>query len=180
MQTWIALLRGVNVGGNNILPMKCLRELLGELGFEDARTYIQSGNCVFRAEGMDAAAIAESLSGAIGRQFGFRPAVLVLKREELDAALAGNPFSSDAIDPKTVHLFFLAEPVKLTNRQAMRALLTDADNFALIGNIFYLHTPGGFGRCKLADRLGKFLPVEMTARNLRSVRKIAELAQAPG
>lgn len=180
MTTWIALLRGVNVGGHNKLPMKRLRDTLGELGFADAATYIQSGNCVFRARAGNAGSIGKRISDAIAAEFGFQPSVFVLSRQELDAAIAGNPFAGRAADLKFVHLFFLADPVDAVDEPEMRAVAAPGDDFKLCGKVFYLLTPAGIGRSKLAERLGKFLPVDMTARNLRSVMKIAELTRSLG
>jgi uncharacterized protein (DUF1697 family) len=180
MTTWVALLRGVNVGGRNKLPMKRLRQILDALGFADVATYIQSGNCIFRSEIDDGQKIATRIADGIAAEFGFRPSVFALTREELDAAIAGNPFANRAVDPKFVHLFFLARPVSSSDKPAMRALAAPGDEFALAGKVFYLLTPAGIGRSKLAEKLEKFLAVDMTARNLRSAIKIAELGRSLG
>ncbi len=93
MQTWIALLRGVNVGGKNKLPMKALVAELEALGFVDVQTYIQSGNVVFRRPSTaTAASIASSIATGIKMKFGFQPSVMVLSKEELAAAAKSNPF----------------------------------------------------------------------------------------
>lgn len=178
MKTWIALLRGVNIAGHNKLPMKRLREILGALGFADVATYIQSGNCVFRSDIGDAAEIGRRIADGIAAEFGFRPSVFALTREELEAAIDGNPFAGRSVDPKFVHLFFLADKVGALDEPEMRALAAPDDDFALAGNVFYLMTPAGIGRSKLVEKLGKFLPVDMTGRNLRSAIKIAELARS--
>lgn len=180
MKTWVALLRGVNVGGRNSLPMKRLREIFCELGFEDAATYIQSGNCVFRSEIGNAARIGTDIANAIEAEFGFRPSVFVLPLAEFEQAVAGNPFANRTVDPKFVHLFFLAGPVPSPDKPAMRALAAPGDEFALAGRVFYLLTPAGIGRSKLAEKLERFLAVDMTARNLRSAIKIAELGRSLG
>jgi uncharacterized protein (DUF1697 family) len=160
--------------------MKRLREILAELGFADVATYIQSGNCVFRTGTGNAARIGKRIADAIAAAFDFRPSVFVLTRDELDVAIAGNPFAGRTEDPKFVHLFFLAETVRTVDEPAMRALAAPGDDFALSGKVFYLLTPAGIGRSKLVEKLGKFLPVDMTGRNLRSVMKIAELARSVG
>jgi len=180
MTTWVALLRGVNVGGRNKLSMKRLREILDALGFADVATYIQSGNCVFRSDIGDAVTIGTRIADGIAADFGFRPSVFALTREELDAAIDGNPFAGRIDDPKFVHLFFLADKVGALDEAGMRALAAPGDDFALAGNVFYLMTPAGIGRSKLVEKLGKFLPVDMTARNLRSAIKIAELGRLLG
>ena len=108
-ETWIALLRGVNVGGNNSLPMKGLRELLEGLGHTNVATYIQSGNCVFQSKSASAAKISEGIAAAIKSGFGFKPAVITLSLKELDAALEDNPFPQGSDDLKSVYVFFLSE-----------------------------------------------------------------------
>jgi uncharacterized protein (DUF1697 family) len=180
LKTWVGLLRGVNVGGRNSLPMKRLQEILGELGFKDAATYIQSGNCVFRSRISDAAKIQERIADAIAAEFSFRPAVFAISLDSLERAISGSPFSEDRLDPKSVHLFFLARPVGKPDETAMRSLAAPDDDFALVGKVFYLLTPAGIGRSKLVEKLGKFLAVDMTARNLRSAIKIAELGRSLG
>jgi uncharacterized protein (DUF1697 family) len=178
MKTRIALLRGVNVGGSNKLPMKRLREILDDLGFGNVATYIQSGNCVFRSDIDDGQKIGTRIANGIAAEFGFRPGVFVLTRKELDAAIDRNPFAERSADPKFVHLFFLADKVGALDKQGMRALAAPGDDFALAGKVFYLLAPGGIGRSRLVEKLGKFLPVDMTGRNLRSAIKIAALAQS--
>jgi len=180
MKTWVTLLRGVNVGGRNSLPMKRLREILAELGFEDAATYIQSGNCVFRSEIDNAGRMGAHIAKAIEAEFGFRPSVFALPLAEFEQAIAGNPFANGGVDPKYVHLFFLAGPVSSPDKTAMQALAAPGDEFALAGKVFYLLTPAGIGRSKLAEKLEKILAVDMTARNLRSAIKIAELGRSLG
>ena len=108
MNIWIALLRGINVGGANILAMKDLAALLEKIGCANPRTYIQSGNVVFRSDEQSSSAMADRISDAVGLEYGFQPRVLVLSREELQEAANKNPFPEAASQPSTVHLFFLA------------------------------------------------------------------------
>ena len=175
MATWIVLLRGVNVGGKHILPMQALRELLAGAGFSDVRTYIQSGNCVFRSEDSDRHSIADTVSGLIEDAYGFRPAAFVLTPDELDAALAANPFPAD--EPKAVHLQFLDGAPETMDLDGLRAVAQPGEDAALIGNVLYLHLPHGAGRSPVVQKLGQFVKAGMTGRNIGSVRKIAELAR---
>jgi uncharacterized protein (DUF1697 family) len=174
MQTWIALLRGVNVGGNNRLAMQPLRAALETLGFTAVQTYIQSGNCIFASTEINAARIAAMVGQAVLTLAGFLPGVVVLSQKSLTAALTGNPFA--AHDPKTVHLFFLAAPPADTALAALHRLQTASEQFVLTGMVLYLHAPDGIGRSKLAAQAERCLGVAATARNLRSVLKIAEIA----
>lgn len=176
MNIWIALLRGINVGGNNILPMKDLRTLLEAQGFEDVKTYIQSGNIVFRSGSDNKTALANQIEVAIEQNFGFRPPVLLLSIDDLDAAVAANPIPEG--DPKTVQFCFLFEPAPGTDVDALKELSIPSEQFALTDVVFYLHAPDGIGRSKLAAKMAQHIPSEMTVRNLRTVLKLQEMAQS--
>lgn len=176
IQTWIALLRGVNVGGRNVLPMKALREELSDLGLKNVRTYIQSGNCVFECGGGSASSLEERISGAVERRFGFRPAALAIAKEDLEAAIAANPFPEAAADPKSLHLYFLARAPTDPDLEALEALRAPSERFVLSGRLFYLHAPDGVARSGLAAQAEARLGVSATARNLRSAIEIAKLA----
>ena len=175
MTTWIVLLRGVNVGGRNRLPMAALRELLAEVGFENVRTYIQSGNIVVDSPDGDRDSVARSVRGAIEERFGFAPHTFALDVDAFDAAIAANPFSGGEEDPKAVHFFFLAEPDPSADLDGLRELATQREEFVMAETVLYLHTPNGFGRSKLVERLHRFIDAEMTARNHRSVMAIRAL-----
>lgn len=184
MDTRIALLRGVNVGGRS-LPMAELREDLAALGFEDVRTYIQSGNVVFRdPDPADAAATAARIADAIENRHEFRPRVLVLSADRFRAALDTNPFPDAEAAPRTLHLFFLAEEARdEADLEALEALSTDTERFHLGDRVFYLHAPDGFGRSKLAAKAESLLGVPATARNWRTasrLRKMIEEMDADG
>lgn len=175
--TWIALLRGVNVGGRNKLLMQALREAMERAGFANARTYIQSGNCVFDAETNDPAAVAAEVSALIQREFGFEPRIVALTREQLEAAIAANPYrEAGEADGKSVHFYFLSAPAKSADLGALQALAAANEAFTLTERVFYLHAPDGIGRLKLAEKVEAKLGVLATARNFGSVQAIAALA----
>lgn len=176
MQSFVALLRGINVGGNNILPMKDLRALLSDLGCDDVATYIQSGNAVFRYAG-DAAAISRDLSKAIESAFAFKPVILVLPAAAFAATAAENPYAAKAADPKHVHISFLSTPADGADLARMKELASDDEEFELTDRGFYLHAPQGIGRSKLAASSEKCLGVAATARNGRSVGKLLEMLE---
>ena len=175
MTTLIALLRGINVIGNNKLPMKELSALLMDLGLRDVQTYIQSGNVVFRSNAKNKTALAAKITAAIEAQHGFAPHVLLLEADELHQAMAGNPYPEAAPVPKTLHLFFLAEVPQHPELKALEAIRIGGERFKLIGKVFYLHTPDGFGPSRLAGRVEKALGVAATARNWSTVCKLAEM-----
>ena len=178
MQAYIALFRGINVGGSHLLPMKELKLVLEKNGCVDVQTYIQSGNAIFRCAMFDAAHLARRLGAAVSRSHGFEPRVVVLSRGELERAAADNPFPEAGEDPGSVHLFFLAEIPKKPDLKSLVALKAKTERFELKGRILYLHTPDGFGRSKLAQRAERLLGVEATARNWRTVTTLLEMANA--
>lgn len=175
MTQWIALLRGINVGGNNILPMKDLRDLLTSEGFEGVKTYIQSGNCVFASAQSDPQLIEQIMAQSIELTFGFCPQIMVLNAKEFLQAVASNPFPEGQEDPKSVHLFFLSERAARPDMSALEGLRSPTERFELTDRVFYLQAPDGIGRSKLASHAERKLGVATTARNLRSANKIAEL-----
>lgn len=178
MPTYIALLRGVNVGGANKLPMRPFAESLAELGLQDVKTYIQSGNVVFRSEQADRAALAQAITGAIHAGFGFAPYVLLLTVEELAAALAANPFPEGEAEPKTLHLFFMDAPPRNVDASALDHAKAPDERYQLIDRVFYLHAPSGIGRSKLAETAGKGWGVNITARNWRTASEVLALARS--
>lgn len=176
MTQWIALFRGINVGGKNILPMKKLKGALEEAGCTCVATYIQSGNVVFSHPATDALDLGSSITTVVLRNFGFEPRVLLMTCEQLNAARGNNPFPVEADAAKTLHLYFLAGPATEVDFAALDAIKSDAEQYALIDGVFYLLAPDGIGRSKLAARVEKCLGVPATARNWRTVEKVLQLA----
>jgi uncharacterized protein (DUF1697 family) len=177
MKTYIALFRGINVLGRNLLPMKALKVLCEKNGCVDVQTYIQSGNVIFRSALPDVSRIAKQLTGSVSKSHGFEPRVVVLTLREIEKAAAGNPFPEAAGDPKSLHLFFLAEVPKKPDLKSFESLKTPTERFELKGKTLYLHTPDGFGRSKLASRAEKLLGVDATARNWRTVTTLVDIAK---
>lgn len=178
MNTYIALLRGINVGGHHKLPMRELARLLEKLGLENVRTYIQSGNIVFQSERTDRLQLAEAISEAIEADYGFRPHIFILDREGLQAAMRANPFPEGEENPRSLHLFFLDAIPEDPDLSALEAVRADNERYKLINDVFYLHAPDGIGRSKLADKVGRGWGVSITARNWRTVSKVMEMATA--
>jgi uncharacterized protein (DUF1697 family) len=176
MQTFVALFRGINVGGSGVVPMRDLVETLESIGLGGVKTYIQSGNAVFRSSEEDPTRISAGIGSAIRERFDFEPRVLVLKPEEVREALEGNPFPEGESEPKTLHLSFLASAPDRPDLEALESLKKDSERFALKGRVFYLHAPEGVGRSKLAANVERLLGVPATSRNCRTVAKILELA----
>lgn len=172
MDHWVALLRGINVGGNNLVPMADLRRLCADLGWTGVQTYIASGNLVFAAEGT-AAGLALDLRQAMAAPMGVDVALIVLPGVMVRAALDNCPY--DPATGKQVHAFFLwADPV--VDWAAYEALRLPHEALAVHGRIAYLHAPDGIGQSKLAEKLAKVVTgTEMTGRNLNTLRKLVEM-----
>jgi uncharacterized protein (DUF1697 family) len=167
----VALMRGINVGGKNILPMRDLREILGELGCESVATYIQSGNVVFRSR-RKSEGLARSISKAIEKRFGFAPFVLVMPAATFEGIADANPYAAKAAEPKHVHTLFLAGPANDADLQRMRERKSSTEEFTLTDAAVYLHAPDGIARSKLANEMERHLGVSATARNQRTVEKL--------
>ena len=178
MNTFIVLLRGINVGGHNKLPMKELIALLESVGLEQVKTYIQSGNVVCQTSRTDRAALGEEISKAIAQSHGFRPQVLLLGLADMATAVAQNPFPATDEQHKTLHFYFLESAPPNPDLASLEAIKTETEKFALIDTVFYLHAPEGIGRSRLAAKVEKALGVPTTARNWRTVSKLVEMGTA--
>jgi uncharacterized protein (DUF1697 family) len=176
MHTYIALFRGINVGGKNSLPMKNLASLLEILGASNVKTYIQSGNAVFQSASNDISSFAKRLGVEIRERHGFEPHILIIRLSEVEAAITNNPFPAAASEPSSLHLGFLAFVPKNPDLKKLEGLRKESESFCLIGSIFYLYVPEGVARSRLAASSEKLLGVPMTDRNWRTVCKLKEMA----
>ena len=170
MPTYAVLLRGINVGGHNKVPMGDLRAVVESLGHTDVTTYIQSGNVVFTSKKNVTPA---ALERVIKNEFGFDITVVLRTRAELQRVVKDNPFAR--ADLKTVHVGFMASK---PSPAAVRDLDTDQfapDEFAIKGTDLYLHLPNGMGRTKLPPYLDRKLKIPTTVRNWNTVLKLLEL-----
>ena len=177
MRTWIGLFRGINVGGHHKVPMKDLVTVLRGLGFEEVRSYIQSGNVVFRASGT-AAALIEDIGAAVSRRFGFRPFLVLLDAKQLAQAAAANPFPAAQARPQSLHLWFLQKAPGSASLERLQALRAASEKVALRGKVLYLCAPQGIGRSKFAARAATLLGVAATARNWRTVTELLAMARS--
>lgn len=170
MTTWIALLRGVNVGGKHRVSMKTLVSLMETKGFADVKTYIQSGNLVLRHPTRPK----DEIGLLIQNAFGFKPEVFILSKADLLQSLANNPYQVK--EGKHLHFFFCDKTPKTLDYAFLESLRIPSEEYQLIGNVFYFHTPEGIGRSKLAEKMGRAFPgISMTARNLNTLNKLAEM-----
>ena len=181
MPTAIALIRGINVGGNNPLPMASLRALCENCGLADIRTYIQSGNIVFTAPARQIVAAARTLENAIESAHGFRPGIITRSLDEWHAAIADSPFASrGGIDPAKLHIMFLASKPAAPAAKALAGVKRGEEELHLIGRELHLYFPDGVGKSKLSmAAVEKALATPGTARNWNTILKLRELAATP-
>lgn len=176
MKRWIGLFRGINVVGSNLLPMASLVRHLEALKLKNVKTYIQSGNVVFDTSSKNVTSLTKSIVAKIADEHGFAPRLLLISPDELQQAIDANPFPHAAANPKSLHFFFLEKPPANPNIKAIESAKAATESYFLTDLVFYLHTPDGFGRSKLASTAEKHLGVAATARNSRTVEKLMALA----
>jgi uncharacterized protein (DUF1697 family) len=176
VSTWIALFRGINVGGKNSLPMKSLTATLEAEGLSQIRTYIQSGNVVFESRAGTASSLAARIARAVAQAHGFAPKVFVLVASDLKRAAAANPFPAGEAEPNRLHLFFLAEKPKSADLTALNRLRAGREMFEIRGKVFYMYAPDGMGTSKLGAAAERHLGVDATARNWRTVAALLAMA----
>jgi uncharacterized protein (DUF1697 family) len=184
MPRYLALLRGINVGGRNKVAMADLRDLASALGLNDATTYIQSGNLLFSCAETDPAELADLLETEIASRLDVRPAVVVLSRGDLKQVIADNPFSPES-NPRCLHAIFHRDEVGKDHIAAVAAAVRRArgtgsrDDAAVVGRTLFLHTPDGFGRSELAAQLTRSSgQIAGTARNWATVTKLMGMLDA--
>ena len=171
----IALLRGINVGGNNKMPMADLRAMLEGLGFVGVQTYIQSGNAIFAGEGA-AGDLQAKIEAAITTKFGFSVPVMVVSADDLNAAIAANPFVDVIDNPAKSHLGFMSAAPTADAIALLKTKPHSGEQWKVRGRIFYLHTPQGMGTSKLFPAIERTLKVAVTFRNWRTVEVLAGMA----
>jgi uncharacterized protein (DUF1697 family) len=173
---YVALLRGINVGGKHKLPMKALVEIFSNCKCSEVRTFIQSGNVVFTAPADAAAKLPALLAKKIEEQFGFAVPVLLRSRDELARALRANPFLRGGLAESALYVYFLADrpsaqAVKLLDPQRFAP-----DEFRIVGREIYLHLPHGMARTKLTNAyFDAKLSTVCTARNWATAQKLLEM-----
>jgi uncharacterized protein (DUF1697 family) len=177
MQTYVALLRAINLGSRNKISMADLRKLFETLGSEDVQTYVQSGNVVFRNRIRSASEVERSIEERINRDLRLDVTVLVRTAAQLVKVVAGNPFAKGGTDPKTLHVTFLADSADRSRVRDLDPQRAGPDEFRVQTREIFLHCPNGYGRSRLTNAyFEKRLGVAATTRNWRTVTKLAELA----
>jgi uncharacterized protein (DUF1697 family) len=174
MAVYISLLRAVNVGGTGKIKMDALRQCYADLGFPDAKSYVQSGNVVFTSDELDPAKLAKTLDDGIQQTFGHRADVVIRTPDQMRAIIAGNPFKQHEDEPRYLHVVFLTAAPAAADVEATIAANTGPEKVEVRGEAVYIFYTNGSGRSKLSL---KGLKVPGTARNWNSVRKLVEIAE---
>ncbi|MFF7765926.1 DUF1697 domain-containing protein [Streptomyces massasporeus] len=179
--TYAALLRGINVGGSRKVPMADLRTLLADLGLDDVRTYLQSGQAVFASGHGDEESLAGEITRAIEKHFGFGVDVIVRDHAYLRAIADACPFPAADLEPKQLHVTYFSAPVTPDRFAEIDQEAYLPEEFRLGDRALYLYAPNGLGRSKLAEHLAKpriTKGVIATARNWNTVVKLVEMTGA--
>jgi uncharacterized protein (DUF1697 family) len=175
--TYVALLRGVNVGGHKAVKMDQLRNAFEALGFEGVKTYVQSGNVVFNAQKQASEQLSKRIEEKVLREFGIAVPVTVKTAGEMNAVIRNNPFLQEkGIDLSKLHVTFLSHAPEKTALKMLDAIAATPDQFLSSGKEIYLYCPNGYGVTKLSNNaLEKVLSVRATTRNWRTVNQLYEM-----
>lgn len=175
MTVYILLFRGV--GGATQLPTKPLREALAKAGFENAGTYINSGNAYLKTD-MARDAMLKTVAAICEKQFGFKKAIYAPTLAEWKKVIKQNPFVGKFDEGRFLHASWLEKAPAKENIEALRALAVKGEGIEVVGKVAYLNTPGGLSSSKLGAKFDKGLGVPNTARNWNTVLKLAALGEA--
>lgn len=179
METFISILRGINVSGHKKVEMAALKALYEELGFEVVTTYIQSGNVIFKSrKNVSENEQITAIERAILAKYGFEVPVIVRSLEEMKQVVLNNPFvKENDIDVEKLHVTFLAAIPEGVKTDAIKNLDYSPDKFIIDGKEIFLYCPGGYGITKLSNNFFENkLKVTATTRIWKTVNKLIELA----
>ncbi len=178
MNTYISLLRGINVNGQRKIQMKDLAELYAILGFEKIVTYIQSGNVVFSSKLNTLSKISQLIEKGIEDKFGYVVPVKVIEQNELQKIISGNPFLKvKGMDISKLHITFLSSAPSKENLKKIISADDDNDKMVIAGKEIYILCPNGYGRTKLTNSFFENkLKTNATTRNWKTINTLLEIA----
>ena len=178
MPIYVSMLRGINVGGNKRMKMDLLRSSLEALGLSQVKTYIQSGNVVFKAAKRTPVALSSKIEQAILRDFGFPVSVISRTVDEIENTIANNPFvNHPGIDSAKLHVTFLSEFPEPAGLKKLADLTKAPDQSRCVGNAVYLYLPNGVSKSSLwKTPLDRVLSVVTTTRNWKTVNALYQMA----
>lgn len=179
MQIYIAMLRGINVGGHKRVKMETLRRSFEKLGFEQVQTHIQSGNVVFKARRISEAILSKRIEEKIIADFGFAVSVICRSADELCGIIESNPFLKQrGILPEKLHVTFLSGAPATAAIKTVKDLIAPPDQARFLGKEIYFYLPNGVSGSILMKRpLDRLLGVITTTRNWRTVNTLSEMCK---
>lgn len=178
MLVYVAMLRGINLGGRKRIVMENLRSSFDALGYPDARTYVQSGNIVFNTGASTDNDLSRKIGEKILRDYGFPVAVITRNAAEMTKIVRANPFLKErGIDSSKLHATFLSDLPAKSSLSRMDKLNGAPDRFRVVKREVYLHCPNGYGRTKLSNNaIEKALSVQATTRNWNTVSTLEKMS----
>jgi uncharacterized protein (DUF1697 family) len=178
MMTYIAMLRGINVGRGKVVKMERLRASFAAVGFGEVRTYAQSGNVVFQSERKSE--LTRTIEAKIQYDFGFTVPVLIKTSKELAQLVRDNPLLRvKGIDVSKLHVTFLSDAPPKTAARVLEDLATTGERFRILNREIYLYCPDGYGISKLTNNtIEKKFSLVATTRNWRTVNALLEMADS--
>ena len=175
METYIAMLRGINVSGQKIIKMIDFKNHLQELNFTDVQTYIQSGNAVFKNKKISYKTLENKISRKILDEYGFEVVVIVKSPEELEEIIRNNPFNDNKYFNR-LYITFLSDEPTSDNLEKLRGIDHSPEEFVLKGKTIYFYSPQGYGNAKMNNNFFENkLKVSATTRNWKTVNKLVEM-----
>jgi uncharacterized protein (DUF1697 family) len=179
MQTFISILRGINVSGQKKILMADLKVLYENLKFKDVRTYIQSGNVIFKSnEPLSDIEFEKKIEDQIFKKYDFHVPVIIRSEDEIRKIISANPFLKEKnIEQKKLHVTFLSNIPDKENVESIEKMDFSPDKFMISGKEVYLYVPNGYGETKISNTFfEKKLKVKATTRNWNTVNKLSELS----
>ena len=177
MTTYVALLRGINVGGNKMVPMAALRVALEKMGLSDVRTVLQSGNVIFRFAARASGTLERSLEDEVEKRLKCRADIHVRTATEWHDVVARNPFTEEAqSDPGHLLVIFFKAPIDTAKAKALQAVIPGRERIHADGRQLYVVFPDGVGTSKLPRLVDRHLAASGTGRNWNTVLKLSALA----
>jgi uncharacterized protein (DUF1697 family) len=179
MPIYISLLRGINVGAHKRMKMEQLRQAFEAMGFEQVKTYIQSGNVVFKSAKISTFALSKKIEEKILKDFGFSVSVVSRTAAEMAAAIASNPFLKErGADPEKLHITFLSEALGSAALTKLADLTVAPDQFRCRGKDIYFYLPNGTAESLLMKKpLDRLLGVVITTRNWRTANQLSDMCR---
>lgn len=179
MQTYISILRGINVSGHRLIKMDALKTLCANLNFKDVHTYIQSGNIIYNYEMIENAVLNSLISESIEKTFGFKVPVITLNATELQHTIENNPYSGDETkDPSFFHVTFLSDMPDPEKIKLLEQVNLKNDTFTIIESTIYIYCPDGYGQTNLTNNyIESKLNLTATTRNWKTVNELLNIAR---